>query len=90
MNFEDALREIKNGNRVTNVNWNGNSMYVFMMPGYPMGVSANSTLAGHAGIQEGSEVIISPYLMMRNARGQFGPWLISNMDVFSDGWIIVE
>jgi hypothetical protein len=90
MQFEDALKLIKEGKRVTNTNWNGKGMYVFMMAGYPFGVYANKTLSTGAGIPEGSEVIIAPYLMMYNAQGQFVPWLISNMDVFSEGWEILK
>jgi hypothetical protein len=90
MNFPQALTKILKGYRVTNVNWNGKNMYVFMMSGYPFGVYANKTLSEGAGIKEGSEVIISPYLMMYNAKGEFVPWLISNMDVFSEGWKVVD
>lgn len=86
MNFPEALQECINGKRITNKNWNGKGMYVFAMPGYPEGVPANETLSEHSGVQEGQTVVISPYLMMFNAKGEFSNWLISNMDVFSDGW----
>ena len=31
-----------------------------------------------------------PYLMMFNAKEEFVPWLISQMDVFSKDWVVVE
>ena len=78
------------GKRITNLNWNGRGMYCFMMPGYVNGVPANATLAQAAGIKEGETVKILPYLMMRNAKDEFVPWVISNMDVFSDRWAVIE
>ena len=90
MNFPDALKECFNGKLITNKKWNGKGMYCFMMPGYINGVPANSTLAKAAGIKEGDTVKILPYLMMKNAKGEFVPWVISNMDVFSDRWAVIE
>lgn len=90
MDFPKALAACMAGSRITNENWNGKGMYVFMMPGYMDGVPANSTLAMCAGIHIDDLVKISPYLMMKNAKAEFVPWLISNMDVFSTCWKIVE
>ena len=90
MEFEKALTELKKGKLITNTNWNGKGMYVFMMKGYVAGVPANGALAEATGVTEGCTVQILPYLMMRNAKGQFVSWLISNMDVFSDEWQVLE
>lgn len=88
MDFPDALKECLAGKKIANENWNGRGMYVFTMRGYPLGVPANEALSQASGIPEGQTVTILPYLMMRNARGEFAPWLISQMDVFSDNWIV--
>ncbi len=90
MDFPDALKECLAGKRITNEGWNGKGMYVCMMRGYPLGVPANEALAQASGVLEGKTVTILPYLMMCNAKGEFVPWLISQMDVFSDKWIAKE
>jgi hypothetical protein len=74
MDFPDALKECIAGKRITNENWNGKGMYVYAVEGTKHG-----------------DVETLPYLMMRNAKGQFvHGWLISQMDVFSDGWKVLE
>lgn len=90
MNFPDALNECLAGKRIANENWNGRGMYVFVMRGYPLGVPANEALSQASGIPEGETVTVLPYLMMRDAKGEFGHWLISQMDVFSEGWKVIE
>lgn len=90
MQFEDALKEIKNGKRVTNKNWNGKGMCVFAMPGYIDGVVANPVMCEKLNLAPGTIVEVCPYLMMRNAQGQYVSWIISNMDVFSDKWEVVD
>ncbi|MDD4588855.1 MAG: DUF2829 domain-containing protein [Parabacteroides sp.] len=90
MDFPDALKECLAGKKITNEKWNGKGMYVFMMPGYPNGVPANEALSIATGIPEGERITVLPYLMMKNATGEFGPWLISQMDVFSTGWKVIE
>lgn len=90
LDFPTALKYCLEGKRIRNVNWNGKGMYVFAMKGYPEGVPANNALAEATGIEEGSTVKIAPYLMMFNAKGEFVNWLISQMDVFSKEWEVVE
>jgi len=74
MNFPDALRECLNGKRITNLNWNGRGMYVEVIPGSP---------------NMFSEMML-PYLEITNVKGDKVPWSISNMDIFSDGWEVIE
>jgi len=90
MDFPTALSNCIAGARIANKNWNGKDMYVFAMQGYPNGVPANKALSDCSGIDLGTPVTIAPYLMMRNAKGEFVSWLISNMDVFSTGWEVLD
>lgn len=90
MEFEDALKELKAGKKVTNNNWNGEGMCLFMQIGYPEGVPANANTATALGIEEGEVIKVAPYIMMQNAHGDLVPWLASQMDLFSDGWEVVE
>jgi len=87
MEFEDALKALKDGMIVTNENWNGKDQYIFMQRGYPEGVPANKNTAEALHIPEGEVVKVSPYIMMKNAAGALVPWVPSSGDLFSDGWI---
>jgi len=79
MDFPDALKECLQGKRITNENWNGKGMYVFMLKGDEWGI-----------LGELENTVKMPVLMMKNAKSEIGPWLISQMDVFSTGWKVVE
>lgn len=87
MEFEEALRALKDGMIVTNENWNGKDMCIFMQKGYPDGVPANANTAEALGIEKCTEVRVLPYIMMKNAKGDLVPWTPSQMDIFSDGWV---
>jgi hypothetical protein len=89
MDFPTALSECLKGSRITNSKWNGKDQYVFMMPGYPDGVPANEALSDSAKIPEGKKVVIPPYLMLRNAQGQFVNWVPSTGDLFSKYWEVL-
>lgn len=89
LDFPTALKYCLEGKKIRNLNWNGKGMYAFAMEGYPECISANKALSDATGIDEGSTVKILPYLMMCNAKGEFVPWLISQMDVFST-WEVIE
>ncbi len=89
MVFEEALKELKSGKKITNKNWNGKDMYLFMQPGYLNGVPANEVTAKGMGIPVGKEVKVDPYIMMVNADGFLVPWTPSQMDLFSLEWEVV-
>lgn len=88
LSFEEAFSAAKKGKRITRSDWNGKGQYVFMMPGYES-VQANETLSKAAKISPGSDVVIAPYLMLRNSDGIFSNWVPSNGDIFSNEWEIV-
>lgn len=90
MDFSDALKALKEGKRVTNTGWNGPEQFIFMQKGYPEGVPANKNTAEAARIKEGEEIKVIPYIMMRDAKGNYGPWLASQWDLFSEAWEISE
>lgn len=74
MDFPDALKECLAGKKITNKNWNGKGMYVEVIPG-----SLNLF----------NEMML-PYLEMTNVKGEKVPWLISQMDVFSEKWEVLN
>lgn len=89
MEFEEALKALKEGKEVTNDNWNGNKIegkQMYLRVQKPDGNSMNT----------------EPYIMMitctaislNNDKHTDGwetkrlPWLASQQDLFSDGWRI--
>ena len=86
MDFSDALRQCKNGNKITRSGWNGPGQYVVYQAGYPDGIAINANTARATGIEQGTVCSFAPYLMMRNAQGVFVPWLASQGDLLADDW----
>lgn len=73
MEFEDALRELKSGKQIKNGNWNGKNMCIFIQEGQI----------------DSDGIHCSPFIMMSDAEGFLVPWHPSQMDLFSDGWVIL-
>ena len=85
MEFEDALRELKTGKKITNHNWNGKDMFLYYVPSnsYP----AQTDIAKE---EFGEMVEYGAYIAMKTAQGNVVPWLASQMDLFSDGWEVLQ
>jgi hypothetical protein len=86
MDFGDALRALKAGDRVTRAGWNGKGMHVVHQAGYPDGIPINANTAEATGIPQGTVCVFRPYLMMRTVDGSFVPWVISQTDALADDW----
>lgn len=84
MEFEDALRLLKSGNKITNDNWNGKDMFLYHVPSnsYP----AQTDVAKE---EFGDMVEYGAYIAMKTADGTVIPWLASQMDMFSNKWRMV-
>jgi hypothetical protein len=89
MDFSDALRQCKNGSKISRSGWNGPGQYVVYQAGYPDGIGINANTARATGEPEGTVFRFLPYLMMRNAQGDFVPWLASQSDLLADDWVTV-
>lgn len=85
MEFEDALKELKAGKKVTNGNWNGKDMFIYHVPSnsYP----AQTDIAKD---EFGDMVEYGAYVAMKTAQGNVVPWLASQMDMFSNDWEVIE
>ena len=86
MDFGDALRALKDGDRVTRSGWNGRGMFVVYQKGYPDGIPINANTAQATGIPEGTVCYFRPYLMMKTVDDEFVPWVISQTDALADDW----
>jgi len=86
MDFGDAVRALKAGERVTRPGWNGKGMWLAYQPGYPAGIAINANTATATGIPEGTVCRFRPYIMMLTADGDFVPWVASQSDVLAEDW----
>jgi hypothetical protein len=86
MNFEWALRALKEGMRVQRTGWNGKGMFVFYNPGSEVKISEGRPLA--AAFPVGTECRMLPYIMMKTADPGlvFVPWLASQTDILAEDW----
>jgi len=87
MNFSTALKAIQAGEFVTNDDWNGKDMFIFLVPGSVFDVNRPPLL----GIfKEGTRITYRPHIDMRYADGSIGPWTPSQLDMDSKAWSIVD
>lgn len=95
MNYEEALKALKNGKLAARKGWNGKGMYIFMMPGMTAKLTQLDKLP-EAVVKrfenEGrDEVDFVPYICMKAADGKLvRGWLASQTDMMSDDWEILE
>jgi hypothetical protein len=83
MNFSEALRLIKAGQRVTRLNWNGPGQFVFLVPGSTFKVN-RPPLDGM--YPRGTSVDYLPHIDIKTKQGPIVPWLASQTDLLADDW----
>lgn len=93
--FSVALEAIcgqtaKSGHKIARESWNVKDVYVVFQPGYPDGIPINENTAKATGLPLGSMQRFLPYLLLRTADGAFVPWMISQMDVLADDWVVQQ
>ncbi len=85
MNFSDALKRIKLGERLFRKGWNGANMFVFMVDGTEGTVDRKPLLGIYP---RGQGVKYLPYAAMVTVQGAVVPWLASQTDIFADDWAV--
>lgn len=90
MKFGEAIEAAKAGKKITREELLGKGMYVVYRTGYPEGIACNKNTADALGVEEGTKVIIRPYLQMRCADGAFQMWLASQSDILAEDWKTVD
>lgn len=79
MDFGQALRALKRGERVCRAGWNGKAMWLVLI--HP-GNAAHRSAAGIFDMQ--------PCIGMKTAQGQMQPgWLASQTDMLAEDWMVV-
>lgn len=90
MNFGEALIALKAGHRVTRTGWNGTGMWLILVPGSTITVSADRPLGTAAPELVGQEIAYQPHIDMKTAQGSVVPWLASQSDLLAEDWKVVD
>jgi len=86
VDFGDAIRRLKAGDRVTRPGWNGKGMFLYLVPGSTFQVNRHPLLGIYP---EGTHIDYRAHIDMRTADGSCVPWLASQTDVLAEDWEIV-
>lgn len=83
MDFADAVRAVKAGEKVSRKGWNGAGMFIFLVPGSRFKVNRPPLLGIYP---EGTEVEYHAHIDMKTAQGYVVPWIASQADILSEDW----
>ena len=78
MDFSDALREAKAGNKIARKGWNGKGMWV-----------ACESVAGKVTNHDVTAKISHPLLLIKNVNDTFATWVPSITDIFAEDWEVL-
>jgi hypothetical protein len=90
MKFGQALEEVKNGEKIFRLGWNGKGMFVVYQKGYPDGIPCNKQTAEAWGLKEGDLFKVRPYLQIRTAQGDHAMWVPSIGDILAEDWEVIK
>jgi len=85
MDFSDALKLLRKGEKVARSGWNGKGMFIYLVPAgdyFPTTSVAKAYFGGRL-------VPYQPYIAMKTVNGTVVPWLASQTDLLADDWEIV-
>ena len=84
--FDAVLIGLEQGRRYRRTGWNGQGMFIFLVPGSVFKVNREPLLSI---LGEGAEVQYHPHIDMKTAQGYVVPWIASHADVLSKDWLEV-
>ena len=86
MDFGEAIKALKNGNKVSRNGWNGKGMFLYYVPAskYNACTEIGKSISDINGMVE-----YGAYIAMKTAQGNVVPWLASQTDVLSEDWGVV-
>ena len=85
MNFSDALKRIKLGERLFRKGWNGQNQFIFMVPGSTFEVNRKPLLGIYP---RGKQINYLPHIDIVTVNGSVVPWLASQGDIFAEDWAV--
>ncbi len=90
MNFGQAIEALKAGKQVAREGWNGKGMFLILVPGSTIPISADRPLGKALPEMIGKPVEYQPHIDMWTAQGTLVPWLASQSDVLAEDWMEVN
>jgi uncharacterized protein DUF2829 len=89
MNFGQAIEALKQGKRVSRSGWNGKGMFLILIPGSKIPVSADRPLGQAAPELVGKTIDYQPHIDIWTAQETLVPWIPSQSDVLAEDWGVV-
>lgn len=83
MNFSEALVRTKNGALLRRKGWNGEGMFIFLVPGSTFTVNRLPLLGIYP---PGTEINYHAHIDMKTADDKVVPWLCSQTDMLAEDW----
>lgn len=77
LTFGEAIEQLKQGDWISRLGWNGKDMYLFIVTNWRFGSGF-------------SNVTHRPFIAMKTVNGEFVPWLASQSDMLETDWVIVN
>lgn len=84
--FGWAITQLKKGEKVCRVGWNGKGMFLFLVEGSNFKVSRAPLNKFYP---EGTDITYCAHIDMKTADGSIVPWLASQTDVLAEDWMRV-
>ncbi len=81
-----AVKQMRNGQKVTRSGWNGKGMFLFLVPGSTFEVNRRPLSDLYP---PGTMITYNPHVDMRTADGSIVPWLASQTDLLAQDWELV-
>lgn len=94
MDFGDAIRALKVGQKVARINWNDKGMWLSISGLHPRTIDADQFWsANNIAYAEscGGAATVLPCITMKTATGEIlMGWLASQTDMLAEDWVIVD
>lgn len=85
-NFGGALTALKLGKKVARTGWNGQGMFVYLVPA---GAYAPCTEVAKSLVNEEGLVEYNPYFAIKTVSGTVSTWVPSVNDCLAEDWYVV-
>lgn len=96
MNFSDALSALKSGSRISRSGWNGQNMFIVLMPELRLppyntqGTERKVNDRTAKWIGEDQPLNCRPYIAMYTTLKEWQPgWLASQADLLAEDWTVL-
>lgn len=88
MDFGEALQRLREGKAVARRGWNGQGMWLMLVPGSSITVEADRPLGAAAPHLVGEQITYRPHIDMKTVDGEIVPWIASQSDILGADWFV--